>query len=113
MLSMAGGKPQKTGIDDALEMIRGAFVVHTRGYNVPKPLEPTSNFGMLYALARAGADRHDPTPIPLHALGKRTDVEQAHFEMLLAQRGHNVVEPTFIPPAPWTIIQIESAVRII
>lgn len=45
---MSGGKPQKNPIEDVLELIRGAFVLHTRGYNVPKPLEPTSNFARLY-----------------------------------------------------------------
>ena len=49
MLSMSGGKPSKQPIDDVLEMIRGAFVVHTRGYNVPKPLESTSHFAKLYS----------------------------------------------------------------
>jgi hypothetical protein len=39
LLSAAGGKPARgLLIEDALEMIRGAFVLHTRGYNAVKPL---------------------------------------------------------------------------
>lgn len=82
----------------------------SKGYNVPKPLEPTSNFAKLYALAKEHADMHTSAPVPMHPLGSRTMAEHAHFQVLLSRRGHNVVEPSFIPEGPWTPpLQIESA----
>ena len=60
---MSGGKPQKNPIEDVLELIRGAFVLHTRGYNVPKPLEPTSNFARLYTHVRQGAEQKLARPV--------------------------------------------------
>lgn len=48
LLSGAGGQRYGGSLGDSLEMIRGALVLHTRGYNAAKPLSNTSNFGRLY-----------------------------------------------------------------
>ena len=42
-------------------------------------------------------------------LGPRTPEEEAHFRALIARRGHNVVEPSYIPDGPFEVLQIESA----
>ena len=111
-LSMSGGKPQKAPIEDTLEYIRGAFVLHTRGYNVPKPLKPTCNFARLYAKVKQGAldkQRNNVSlPVPVVGLGPRTAGETAHFRKLISSRGHNVVEPSFIPPHPYEVVTIEA-----
>ena len=53
LLSAAGGQPIRNwSLDDVLELIRGAFVLHTRGYNAKKPLHPESNFAKLYKIAK-------------------------------------------------------------
>ena len=40
-------------------------------------------------------------PRPVVGLGPRTVEETAHFRKLISSRGHNVVEPSFIPPHPY------------
>ena len=99
LLSAAGGKPARgLDIEDALEMIRGAFVLHTRGYNAAKPLNKDSGFAKLYARAELLAARDGPSPSGLYrALGQRTAKERTHFQQLVNNRGPNVVEPTFLP----------------
>eukprot|EP00036_Acanthoecidae_sp_10tr_P018353 CAMPEP_0206296834 /NCGR_PEP_ID=MMETSP0106_2-20121207/5869_1 /ASSEMBLY_ACC=CAM_ASM_000206 /TAXON_ID=81532 /ORGANISM="Acanthoeca-like sp., Strain 10tr" /LENGTH=648 /DNA_ID=CAMNT_0053727497 /DNA_START=214 /DNA_END=2161 /DNA_ORIENTATION=- len=116
LFSAAGAKPAPNlVIEDSLEMIRGAFVLHTRGYNAKKPLSNHSGFAKLYALAaRRAASRPAPRGGPgshlYRALGPRDVAEEAHFRRLLAPRGPNVVEPTFLPwHGPNSTYSIETA----
>ena len=91
------------------EFIRGAFTLHTRAYNADKPINPKSNYGRLYKLAREGAARAESGPAPLVRLEPR-DAEKK--KALLQRRGDavNVVDPGFVPPGAkeYVLLSIEG-----
>lgn len=62
-----------------------------------------------HSVAKESADAQLDAPKPMHPLGRRTADEQHHFRTLLGQRGHNVVEPSFIPGGWSHLLLIESA----
>ena len=73
LLSASGGAPIRNwNLDEVLELIRGAFVLHTRGYNARKPLPEDSNFGRLYARAEQGAALRDDSPRALVRMVRQT-----------------------------------------
>eukprot|EP00040_Diaphanoeca_grandis_P003765 m.25830 g.25830 ORF g.25830 m.25830 type:complete len:718 (+) comp15181_c0_seq2:313-2466(+) len=109
LLSGSGGQEIRNWeLDEVLELIRGAFVLHTRGYNARKPLHPKSNFAKLYALAKEGAEKKDPTPIALIPTKARTPQEQEKYESIYARMKPTHVEPPFQPPPPWKLIQLQT-----
>eukprot|EP00041_Stephanoeca_diplocostata_P023501 m.578799 g.578799 ORF g.578799 m.578799 type:complete len:763 (+) comp22309_c0_seq5:142-2430(+) len=109
LLSASGGAPCRGWtLDQVLEMIRGAFVLHTRGYNAKKPLHPESNFYQLYARAKAGALRNISDPVPLVNTGKRSAAEDTAYAKLYARLRQTSVEPPFLPTPPWVLIQLQS-----
>ena len=95
-------------IEETLDWIRGSFALHTRGYNAHReaPLHPNSTFGLLYARARAVAQTRVSEGIPLTPLGPRTASERSKFAAEVNRRGHNVVEPTWLPPGPGLTVTI-------
>ena len=96
LLSKAGGsRYNKMSLDSVLDHIRGAFVLHTRGYNTNKTTEhwPESNYGKLYARVAAGSKNAAPTPV-FARLGPRTPEEQIEFRKHIEPRGTNVVSRT-------------------
>lgn len=91
-----------------LDLIRGTFVLHTRGYNAAKPLNPESNFAQLYARAATGAALQDPAPQALVKLGSRDGAEQAAYNKVYARLRPTSVEPPFMPKPPWKLVQLKS-----
>lgn len=51
----------------------------------------------MYEKARTGAAVKKDHPVPLVAIGERSDADKARFKVLKLSRGHNVVEPLFVP----------------
>ena len=109
LLSASGGAPIRNwNLDEVLELIRGAFVLHTRGYNARKPLPEDSNFGRLYARAKRGAALKDDSPRPLVRVGARNATEQAGYNKIYARLRPTMVEPPFMPAAPWVLLQLKT-----
>jgi len=110
LLAASGGSPM-TGwtFDEVLDMIRGAFVLHTRGYNARKPLSKRSNFAKLYGLVREGAAKRIDEPIPVVKISPRTPDEQRRYNETYSRLRPIQVEPPFIPAPPWTLVQLENA----
>ena len=99
MLSRAGGQPIRNwSLDDVLELIRGAFVLHTRGYNAIKPLHPESNFAKLYKIAKDGAARQNDAPVAIIKTAVRTPDDESHYATLHKRLKPTHVDPPFQPP---------------
>jgi hypothetical protein len=109
LLAKSGGMPMRDfNIGEISQLIRGAFILHTRAYNADKPIHPKSNYGRLYALAAAGAaaghdESADLVPLPPR---NRTELED-----ILHRRGDNVnvVDPAFIPRGAKQFVLLKSA----
>jgi len=106
-------------LEDAFELNRGAFALHTRSYQMKqRPLDPESHFARLFArvgeMAReqtsqaggvAGADAKAKPPQSLTPVGFRTAEEDAGYQQLARRSmGGNVEahtpDPPFLPSAP-------------
>jgi hypothetical protein len=114
-LSGAGaGKMNGWTLDEALELNRGAFALHTRSYQAKnRPLSPDSHFSVIFnrvaelALERFGGNLEgrggNDTPRSLTPKGYRTVAEEDRYQMLRAksvnQRDH-VPDPAFLPSSP-------------
>ena len=111
MLSRAGGQPIRNwSLDDVLELIRGAFVLHTRGYNAIKPLHPESNFAKLYKIAKDGAARQNDAPVAIIKTAVRTPDDESHYATLHKRLKPTHVDPPFQPAPPWHLIQLEPLI---
>lgn len=91
-----------------LELIRGAFVLHTRGYNAKKPLNPKSNFAQLYDRAKIGAEKKINAAVPLIPTTARTPDEQESYQKIYGRLKPALVEPPFQPAPPWKLFQLQS-----
>eukprot|EP00041_Stephanoeca_diplocostata_P024867 m.640383 g.640383 ORF g.640383 m.640383 type:complete len:665 (-) comp22621_c0_seq1:127-2121(-) len=121
LLSGAGGQRHGGSLEDSLEMIRGAFVLHTRGYNAAKPLTPASNYGRLYHGMRekvkqiaqtqdwsAHTTEHAGIKHLFRNIGPRNSSERQAFQRAVQARGPNVIEPTFVPSGNKSYMRIKS-----
>ena len=98
LLAKSGGQPMRDfSIQEILEFIRGAFVLHTRAYNAEKPINPRSNYGRLYKMAADGAGSQ--ISVPIVATSARTEKEVAQMADLFERRGEpdKIVDPAYIP----------------
>ena len=119
-------------IDETLELIRGAFVLHSRAYNAKKPLNSNSGFAKLYARAATLAAANRPEPTPIVKIAPRDPEEKAAYVELLNRRGQDAnlvratacpspsalallnptprkVDPAFIPAGPRHFVLLEAA----
>ena len=109
LLAKSGGLPMRDfTIYEIAEFIRGAFTLHTRAYNADKPINPSSNYGRLYALAREGASKKETASRSLVLLPPRDAFKKA---ALLQKRGDavNVVDPGFVPTGTKEFVLLSSA----
>jgi hypothetical protein len=108
LLAKSGGMPMhKFAMEETMEFIRGAFVLHTRAYNADKPINPRSNYGMLYHRAKIEASKRKSDPSDLVPLPPRNLLTKS---ALLQKRGDtvDVVDPGFIPRGPLEFVLLKT-----
>lgn len=114
LLGASGGFPMRDyNIDEVLEFIRGAFVLHTRAYKTDKPVPQNSNYGRIYNIVSKGAKASHCDPVPVVHVHRRTDVENAALAELFERRGEydNIVDPPFLPRTPRVPVLLKNVRR--